>query len=267
MKQIFLLFIVALELFGGIIKSPIVSMDEERSEVTIKVDDVEVGVSGFIVHEIDKDHTVILKNGVVTNYNRDTKMATVALSEFNALKNNALPNGKWSVKIGDMAVLAFGYTRGILIAPNEDIYYKITKNSSLGWVHPDLFATTLSYNSHPTPLRSDFDEISTKGSIGLIFIYLDGKVFTLDAKSFKILTITDAQLNQKDVNLPFYTRVPEIDLSWWKFFDAGAKRLDEYEPHYYELLVEANPRNRELYNIIKSNKRVDGLLKKFDIKG
>lgn len=74
-------------------------------------------------------------------------------------------------------------------------------------------------------------------------------------QSFKILTITDAQLNQKDVNLLFIQEFRDRLVTWWKFFDAGAKRLDEYEPHYYELLVEANPpRNRELYNIIKSNK-------------
>ncbi|OHE12095.1 MAG: hypothetical protein A2525_04495 [Sulfurimonas sp. RIFOXYD12_FULL_36_11] len=189
------------------------------------------------------------------------------MSEFNALSNSALPNGKWKVKIGDTAVLAFGYTRGILIAPNEDIYYRITKNSKLQWVHPDLFATTLSYNSHPTPLRSDFDEISTKSSIGLLFIYLDGKVFTLDAKSFKILTITEAKLEQKEVNLPFYTRVPEIDSSWWKFFDKGNEELEEYEPHYYSLLAEANPQDKALYEIIKNGgDKVRDLLKEFKIK-
>lgn len=258
---------VAFELFGGTIKSPIIGMNEEKSEVTIKVDNVEVGVSGFIVHEIDKDHKVILKNAIVSKYNKDTKIATVALSEFSALENSALPTGKWSVEIGDMAILAFGYTRGILIAPNEDIYYRIIKSSALQWVHPDLFATMLSYNSHPTPLRDDFNEISVKNSIGLVFIYLDGKVFTLDAKSFKILTITDAKLEQKEVKLPFYTRVEEVTSSWWKWFDAGAKKLSDYEPHYYKLIVEANPQNKELYDIIKANKKVEDLLGEFEIKG
>ncbi|OHE20911.1 MAG: hypothetical protein A2540_01945 [Sulfurimonas sp. RIFOXYD2_FULL_37_8] len=267
MKQLFLLFVIALELFGAAVKSPVVGIDEDAAEVTIKVENVEVGVSGFIVHEIDKDHTIILKNAVVKSYDKNSKIAKVAVSEFNALSNSALPNGKWKVKIGDTAVLAFGYTRGILIAPNEDIYYRITKNSKLQWVHPDLFATTLSYNSHPTPLRSDFDEISTKSSIGLLFIYLDGKVFTLDAKSFKILTITEAKLEQKEVNLPFYTRVPEIDSSWWKFFDKGNEELEEYEPHYYSLLAEANPQDKALYEIIKNGgDKVRDLLKEFKIK-
>ena len=267
MKQLFLLFVIALELFGAAVKSPVVGIDEDAAEVTIKVENVEVGVSGFIVHEIDKDHTIILKNAVVKSYDKNSKIAKVAVSEFSALSNSALPNGKWKVKIGDTAVLAFGYTRGILIAPNEDIYYRITKNSKLQWVHPDLFATTLSYNSHPTPLRSDFDEISTKSSIGLVFIYLDGRVFTLDAKSFKILTITEAKLEQKELKLPFYTRVPEIDSSWWNWFDEGNDELEEYEPHYYSLLVEANPHDKALYEIIKNGgEKVQNLLEEFKIK-
>ena len=267
MKQIFLLFVIALELFGAAVKSPIVGINEDATEVTIKVENIDVGVSGFIIHEIDKEHTIILKNAVVTSYDKNTQTAKVAMSEFNALSNNALPNGKWEVKVGDTAVSAFGYTRGLLIAPSEEIYYRITKNSKLQWVHPDLFATTLSFNGHPTPLRKDFDEMSTKSSIGLVFIYLDGRVFTLDAKSFKILTITDAKLEQKDVNLPFYTRVPEIDSSWWKWFVEGNSKLKDYEPHYYKLIIKANPQNKALYEIVKnSNEKLHNLLKEFKIK-
>lgn len=267
MKQIFLMFIIALELFGAAVKSPIIKIDEEASEVMIQGQNVEVGVSGFIVHEIDKDHSVILKNAIVTSYDKSTKVAKIAISDFNALSNNALPNGKWKLKVGDTALLAFGYTKGILIAPNEEIYYRITKNSKLQWVHPDLFATILSYNSHPTPLRSDFDELSVKGSVGLVFLYLEGRVFTIDAKSFKILTITDAKLEQKELNLPFYSRVPEIDSSWWKFFGEGNSILKEYEPHYYSLLAKANPQDKALYEIIKnSEERSKDLLKYFKIK-
>ncbi|MDD5373792.1 MAG: plasminogen-binding N-terminal domain-containing protein [Sulfurimonas sp.] len=267
MKQLFLFFVMALELFGIVIKSPIVGINEKATEVTIKVENIDVGVSGFIVHEIDKEHNIILKNAVVTSYDKNTQTAKVAMSEFNVLSNNALPNGKWKVQVGDMAILAFGYTRGLLIAPTEEIYHRITKNSKLQWVHPDLFATTLSFNGHPTPLRSDFEEMSTKSSVGLVFIYLDGRVFTLDAKSFKILTVTDAKLEQKEVNLPFYTRVPEIDSSWWKWFGEGNRKLKEYEPHYYELMIKANPQDRALYDIVKnSDEKLHKLLGKFDIK-
>lgn len=148
--------------------------------------------------------------------------------------------------------LAFGYTRGLLIAPNDEIYHRVTRGvKHLQWVHPDIFATILSFNGHPTPLREDFSKLSIATSVGLVFLYLDEKLFTVDAKSFKILTITEAKLKQESTKLPFYTRVEEIDASWW---GEGSSDLESYEPHYYELLQEANPEHKELKNIIANFK-------------
>ncbi len=264
MKYIFLALILVLELFGDVIQAPITSINRDKDEATIEIDKIDVGISGFIVREIAKDHSIILNNAVVSSYNKETKIATLKISEFNALSNSALPNGKWQVKTGDMAVMAFGYTRGVLIAPNEEIYYKITKHSKVQWVHPDIFATMLSFNGHPTPLREDFTKMSIDSSVGLVYIYLDNIVYTLDSKSFKILATTDAKIEQKSVSLPFYTRVPEIDANWW---GEGSSELDEYEPHYYELLAEANPKNKKLYDIVKSGgERLEDALEKFEIK-
>lgn len=268
MKHIFLVFIAVLQLFGAVVKSPIIGLNEEFTEASIEVEKIDVGVSGFIVHEIAKDKKTILANVVVKSFDPVSKIAKVSLNEFNSLSNNALPNGKWSIKIGDEVVLAFGYTRGVLIAPNEEIYYRITKNSALQWVHPDLFATLLSFNGHPTPIRSDFSQMSIDSSVGLVFIFLQNRVYTIDAKSFKILAITDAVLEQKETKLPFYTRVEEIDSSWWQWFDEGAKKLDDYEPHYYELIIKANRDNKELYEIVKTGgEKLQNLLREFEIKG
>ena len=264
MKYIFLVLFFVLEMFGSVLTSPIVSVNDEKTEATIKVKKVDVGVSGFVVYKVSDGHTNILKNAVVTRFDKENGTATLKLSEYNALVNNALPSGKWKVEVGDTAVLAFGYTRGLLLAPTEEIYHRVTKGSNIQWVHPDLFATLISFNGHPTPLREDFTQMSIDNSVGLLYIFLDEKVYTLDSKSFKILTITDAKLTQDEAKLPFYTRVPEIDANW---FGEGSWHLDEYEPHYYELIIEANPKNRELYNIVKSaGEKLEDLLDEFEIK-
>lgn len=254
---------MAITVFANVIKSPIVSINGDKTEVAIKIDKVDIGMSGFIVKEIEKEHSVILKNVVVVDFKKDTNIATLKISEFNSLKSDALPHGKWDIKIGDLVSLAFGYSRGILIAPNEEIYHKITKNTKLGWIHPDIFATILSFNGHPTPLRADFEKMSNAVSAGLILIFLNNKVFTLDAKSFKILAIADVNIEQKSVNLPFYSRVLKIEANW---FGEGSNELKDYEPHYYKLMVEANPQNRILYEIIKnSDKKLVHLLNNFKI--
>ena len=243
---------IILELSANVVKLPLTSVDLQNNLVSVKVDKIDVGLSGFIVHKISKEHSVILKNAVVKSFNPQTKTATLKLSSYDALRNNSLPNGKWKVEVGDTAILAFGYTRGLLIAPNEEIYYRINRSvKNIQWIHPDLFATILSFNSHPTPLREDFTKFSIATSVGLIFIYLDEKVFTIDARSFKILAISDAKLKQEDVKLPFYTRVQKIETSWWKLWGEGREELKAYEPHYYKLLLEANPNNKTLKQMIK----------------
>ncbi|EQB39604.1 hypothetical protein M947_06315 [Sulfurimonas hongkongensis] len=252
MKYIFLAMLLVLQTFAGVVKSPIVSVDEKNSQATIEIDKIDVGISGFISHKLSDEQEIILKSIVVSSYDKDSKIATLEMSPFDALRNNALPNGKWSVSVGDEAILAFGYTRGLLIAPNEEIYHRITRSvKDLQWVHSDLFATTLSFIGHPTPLREDFKKFSIATSVGLVFIYLDEKLFTVDARSFKILNITDAALKQEETQLPFYTRIQEIDAAWW---GEGSNKLNSYEPHYYELLNKANPDNKELANLIKNYK-------------
>ena len=100
-------------------------------------------------------------------------------------------------------------------------------------------------------------------SVGLLFLYLDQKVYTVDIKSFTILNISEAKLKQTETNLPFYTRVKSISTAWW---GAGSSRLKSYEPHYYELLVANNKTNKQLYEIIKnSDKKLHYLLDEFEI--
>ncbi len=263
MKQIFLLVFLALELMSATIQTPIVAVDEEAKSVTIEIEKIDLGVSGFVVQNVADAHTSILNNVVVTSFDPSTKRATLALKEFNMLKNNSLPVGKWRPKVGDMVELAFGYSRALLIAPNEEIYYRIAKSVNVHWIHPDLFATILSFHGHPTPLKSDFATFGVTASAGLLFLYLQQKVYTVDMQSFKILSIAAAPLVQESIKLPFYSRVEEIEANW---FGEGSDELEEYEPHYYELLIEHNKKNSAFYNAIKSgDAKFHYLLEEFDI--
>ncbi len=267
MKFIILCMMFISTLIGSPIKSPVVSVDIDKNIVTINVDKIDVGMSGFIFHPLSDEHGMILKNVVVKSFDKDKHIVTLKMSEYDLLKHKALPMGKWEVKAGDSVVLAFGYSRAILVAPTEEIYHRITTaTTALEWIHPDMFATILSLNGHPTPLKKDFEDISLSRSIGILFFYIDKKVYTLDARSFKILNISDAPLvqNSEDVVLPFYTRVEEIDASWW---GEGSDELESYEPHYYSLLVDSNKKNKKLYEIIKNgDEKLHYLLKEFELK-
>jgi len=249
MKKIFIFLVLAIQLIAGMIKTPLVTLDNNNSIVTINADAIDVGMSGFIVQQVAQKHTTILKSAVVLSFDKKSKIATLKLSDYMECINRALPVGSWSVKVGDMAILGFGYRRALLIAPNEEIYYRISKNVKIQWVHPDIFASILSLNGHPTPLKEDFDDMIENSAIGIIFIYLEQKLYTIDAKSFVILHISDAPLEQKSVMLPFYSRVQDIEANWW---GEGSNKLENYESYYYKLLEKYNPKNKNLK--LKDNK-------------
>lgn len=263
MKQILILTLLVFELMGATMRVPVVSIDTKSQTATIKIQKIDIGVSGFAIHAIDENHSSILKNVVVIDFDADKELATLKLSEFNTLRNNALPTGKWELAVGDTIELAFAYSRALLIAPSEEIYHQVTKSVNVQWVHPDLFATVLSFRGHPTPLKEDFEAMGIASSVGLLFVYLDKKVYTVDMQSLKILNISEAPLMQDSVKLPFYSRVEEIEANW---FGEGSSELEEYEPHYYSLLVEHNKQNKKLYEIIKgAGVKLQHLLKKFEL--
>ena len=246
-KYIFLLFILASSIFADAIVTPIMSVDEDAKKATVKIEMVNVGMSGFITHKLAGNHSSILKDVVIESYDEKSKIATLKMSDFALLKQNSLPKGNWKVQVGDSAVLAFGYSRALLIAPNEEVYYRVVKAApNIQWVHPDIFATLLSFNGHPSPQKKDFLEGANAASYGLIFLFLNQKLFTIDSKSFKILNISDAPLKQDSAQVPFYTRVTTINKAWW---GAGSSIMKAYEPYYYELLLEYNEDNQELHKL------------------
>lgn len=249
MRYIILVTIFTASLFGAMLKSPLVSVDKKSA--TINVEKIDIGMSGYIVREFNDEHSTILQFAVVESFDDISKIAVLKLEKIDTFSNNNLPKGLWKPKVGDIAVFASGYKRALLLAPTEEIYYRITKSvTSLQWMHPDLFATLLSYEGHPTPLKKDFDIFIENLEVGLIYIFLNQKLYTLDSSSFTILSIVDAPLAEvrDDIKLPFYSRIEKISANW---FGAGSSRLKEYEPYYYQLLAKHNPHNKQFFNIVK----------------
>ena len=262
-KFFVLIFSLCVVSFAGVISKSVVSVDKDSATITI--DNVDVGISGFIVKHIDKDHSYIIKSVLVTKFDKESKTATLHFSDYNELEQNSLPTGKWNVQVGDEVILAFGYSRALMIAPNEDIYYHVTKAlPTLEWVHPDLFASILSHNGHPTPLKKDFQEMCQISAVGLLYMYVHENLFTIDCKSMSILSIAVAPLKQQSLQLPFYSRVSSINANW---FGKGSDKLKSYDPYYYELLVQSNPTNKEYYNLIKNKEQnLTKILNEFEIK-
>ena len=261
MRFLLLILSIYFSAIAGVVSQPIVSVDKDSA--TIKIDSIDVGMSGFIVKHIDKEHSYILNSAVVSKFDKESKTATLSLGKYTETQQDYLPSGKWKVQVGDEAVLAFGYSRAFLVAPSEDIYYRVTKAlPTLDWVHPDIFASIISMNGHPTPLKKDFEQICDVSAVGLLYFYINQSLMTVDCKSMALLQISPAPLKQESTQLPFYSRIKDINANW---FGEGSSKLKVYDPYYYELLIKSNPKNKELYNLIK-DQNMTKLLDKFDIK-
>jgi len=251
-QRFLLLFLSPLFLLAAELHMPVQSVSEDGKSATVEVQQIAKGVHGFVVRHFTKEHSVIIADVHVSHFDSTTHTATLALSEYTGLKQNSLPQGKWKTQVGDEVILAFAYSRALLIAPDEETYHIITNNiHGVEWIHPDSFATFLSYRAHPTPFKEDISNYCTLAEIGLLYTYVDGALFTMDCQTLSLIQLTPVKLKQKGLKLPFYSRVEEIATSWW-VWGAASNPLEAYDPHYLELIVEHNQESRPLYDYIST---------------
>lgn len=266
MQKFLLFFLLPLFLHGAALHLPVQSVSQDGKSAQVHVKQIAQGVHGFIVRHFTDDHSVIIADAYVSAFDEKSEEATLALSQYDGLKQNSLPDGNWQVQPGDEAILAFAYSRALLLAPSEETYHIITKNiHGVEWVHPDSFATYLSYHAHPAPFKEDISGYCTLGEIGLLYTYVNDALFTLDCQTMRIIQVTPVELETKEVKLPFYSRVEKISTSWWTWGEAS-RPLEAYDPHYLKLLVKYNSDSKPLYDYIKALKTPEQkLIKKFTI--
>jgi len=251
-QKILLIFLFSFSLFAAELHLSVASVNEDHDEATVHVKQIALGVHGFVVRHFTKDHSVIVADAYVSEYNATSQIATLTLSEYTGLKQNSLPKGLWKTEVGDEAILAFGYSRAMLLAPDEASYHIITKNiRGVAWVHPDNFATYLSYQAHPTPFEDDISGYCTLAEIGLLYTYVEGALFTLDCQTLSLIQLTPVILDKAELKMPFFSRVEEIPTSWW-VWGAASRIMEDYDEHYLELIVEHNQHSKPLFHYIKN---------------
>jgi len=247
MRIWFFLLITLGMLEASSISTPLLDVQEQRG--SIEAPELKVGMSGFVVRHFDATYSSIIANARVTQTNPASNRALVEFSRYDGLRQNSLPSGTWTPKAHDEVVIAYDYARALLIAPNDDTYTALIASiPNVEWIHPDLYATYLSHQGHPTPLVEDFRRFCTSASIGLLFVQSAETLFTLDCKSFTLLQSVASRSVGKESIVPFYTRVPTIRAAWW---GEGSSRLESYEPYYLQQIALSNPKNKELYELYK----------------
>lgn len=240
--KIFIAILIPFLIFGAEIHSKIESISDDVA--TIKIPFTQIGVSGIIVKHFNEEHSTIVGDATVIEFDKENYIAKIKTGTYDGLYQNNLPNGTWKPNVGDEVILAFGYERAMLIVPDEHMYLYITNRVPLEWVSPGEFATYLSYQGHPTPQIEDFQKYCTMSNIGLLYLYSKKTLFTLDCKSFTVLQAKPFPVAEiKDSKVPFFSFVEHIRAAW---FGSGSSRMDAYEPYYLKLIVSKNRDNKVL---------------------
>ncbi len=208
----------------------------------IDVPNLKVGQSGIIEHMYENKRTVIVANGYVVASNNE--YSTISLNKFDDLQQDAIPNVNRPAQDGDMFVLNYLYEASLLIAPNAQSFDVVkAKFKNQKFLHSDIFATHLKLEYEPLPSKETFVKFSKFQNIGTIFFVVDNKVYVTDAKTFVVLYSYDIMYQETQNELPFYTRVAEIDSAFWdldfkKYIDFFKDLLSIKEQTEDEYLTE-----------------------------
>lgn len=231
MKKIFFMLMAAISLFASSIeankKSQILSVN--KNEATIKPIDAPMGSSGIVIHHFDKKHATIVAGAELIAKNR------IKFKVFDALRQDALPTPNIKPQISDEVVLNYLYDRAIAIAPNFRVYQEIVKShQNIEWMHPDLFAAELSIDKNPAPKKEDFKKFCEDYSVGLLYFAIKEKGYFVDCYSFKKIASENIKVKEKNFNLPFYSRIKNIETNPLDFFSNS--EIKNYNSYYQNLL-------------------------------
>ena len=213
-------------------KTPLIDVTEGVGTVADSPDII-VGSSGIVMHKFDASKSSIIARAVVTQ--KGGGFAKVRFEVLDALAQKALPLPGILPKSGDEIILNYLYNRSLIVVPNKEIYAEVTNAfKDITFIHPDIVGSYLSYEYKPNPSRDDFRKMCNQSAAGLIFIAMNNEALFADCQSFEPLKRFQSGA-VKYYQLPFYTRVKDIDTVFWKW---GSERISDFDRHYKALLKE-----------------------------
>lgn len=209
-----------------------------NNKSNIDIGNLIVGQSGIVVHIYDNDKRLIVSNAKVISSNENSSV--VEFFPFNDLTQDAIPTSNRSVTENDILILNYMYNSSLLIAPTLDSFQAVRENFKLNnFMHSDIFAAKLKVENKPYPTKEDIQKFAIEQNLGTIFFVLDNKVYVLDTKTFTILESYAFTYESAEKQMPFYTRVEDIEESIFNssFFDFFSEdKKSNYDEYYKRIL-------------------------------
>ena len=150
------------------------------------------------------------------------------------LLQDAIPTTKLRPVDGDSFILNHLYNTSLLIVPNETAKQSVQElYKNQNFLSEDFFAAYLKLINKPVPTKETFLAFAQKQQIGTLFIVVQNNLFIVDSLSFKVLDTILIDNKDNSTNVPFLTKIDQIETGLWSFDE---KNIDNYDLHYLKML-------------------------------
>ena len=226
MRIVAMLALTLLPLFADLFPQTTQTTILEVSDKSIKLKSLfpRNGMSGVVIHNYDHGLEAITSR-VIQN-----KAGQVTLQSKEIIHHDKLPSIKTKVNPGDKVIGGYLYNNVLLLAPNKEIYQKVTSMYNKKWVHPDLFALFLDKEGDNVPTHKNLAVFAKAYQVGLVLIIGSKKAKLLDTISGKIVGIQAMKGLPKKGHAPFFSRLNKMEpesvfargtsLSYYELMDA-----------------------------------------------
>ncbi len=221
-KFLFTLLALSSILFANALPSSIsttISAVTSNGQVQLS-SNVPKGMSGIVIHNYGNGLLAITKATVSQGGGRAT------LLPYKAIPHKNIPNIQTEAKVGDKVIFGNFYNNALVIAPNRDIYRKITTTYKKTWIHPDAYAVEFMKDEETHLSLDSIKKFSQLNQIGLVLIVAQNQLLILDPISEQFLGAIPMQVNKANAMAPFYARFEQMDTSVFGFSEKN------YTPYF-----------------------------------
>ena len=169
------------------------------------------GMSGIVIHNYGNGLSAITHSAI----SKDGGKAQIA--SYEAIPHKNIPNIQTVVTKGDKVIFGNFYENAMVIAPNRDIYRKITTSYNKTWIHPDAYAVFLMKEEETKLTLESLKKFAQLNQVGLVLIVSSTQMLILDPMSKKFLGAIPMHINPKNAMVPFYARFKQTDISTFGF--------------------------------------------------
>ena len=221
-KILFILLALSYTLFANALPSSIsttISAINSNGQVQLS-SSIPKGMSGIVIHNYGNGlsaitHATISQGG-----------STASLLPYDAIPHKNIPNIQTEAKASDRVIFGNFYNNALVIAPNRDVYRKITTTYKKTWIHPDAYALDFMKEGETQLTLESLKKFAQLNQVGLVLIATQNRLLILDPISKHFLGAIPMQIDQSNAMAPFYARFGQIDTSVFGFSEK------KYTPYF-----------------------------------